>query len=369
MPADGSHPEPRRILVVRRRYVGDLILLEPFLRNLREAWPSAEITVVVDDGYRDVLRTCAWIDEIVELPVGGPIEHRIGLWWNVLRRIAFERFDLAFDLARNERSGSIVAMSGAKRRVSHEITDDASVRRRRPSDRLRRRLVSTDLVRMNRAEQVTLHAVDFNNRLLAAVGIPTPHRVPHLPVEEHDRARARGILEEYGRGRPFVFLHPGGRGDAKQWPPERFAAIADLLSGELGFDVVLAAGPGEAKLVGEIEAGRKTDGGLVIRTPLTLGVVYALLAECALFVGNDSGPAHMAAAVGTPTLTLFGATRVAMWHTLGPLDELLQPDLPCGDACLHPDVCAPGRPRYCVQRITVEEVAEHLRSLVARLGD
>ena len=76
-----------------------MILLEPCLRNLREARRSAEITVVVDDGYGDVLRTCAWVDEAVELPVAGPLGHRLGLWWNVLRRIGFQRFDVAFDLA------------------------------------------------------------------------------------------------------------------------------------------------------------------------------------------------------------------------------------------------------------------------------
>lgn len=360
---------PRRILVVRRRYVGDLVLLEPFLHNLREAWPSARVVVVVDDGYHQVLRTCAWVDEIVELPVRGPVWHRMGLWWRLLRRIFCERFDLAFDLARNERSASVIALSGAGRRVSHEITDDASVRRRRWSDRFRRRMVSTDFVRMDRAEQVTQHVVDFNNRLLHHVGIPVPHRVPHLPVDAGDRERARDLLEGRGTDRRVAFLHPGGRGDAKQWPPERFAAIADLLSGELGFDVVLAAGPGEIDLVDEIAARRRTTGGLVIRTRQPLGVVYGLLAESALFVGNDSGPAHMAAAVGTPTFTLFGATRVAMWRTLGPLDAFVQPDLPCGAACLRPDVCAPGRAKYCVQRVTVDEVSHQLRALVARLDD
>ncbi len=355
-----------RILVIRRRYVGDLILLEPFLRNLREARPGARITVVVDQGYEDVLRGCASLDEIAVLPVRGGLLARLRGWWQLLGQV--RRSDLAFDFSRNEQSALLLALSGAPRRVSHEITDDAAVRRRRWSDRLRRRLTSTDLVRLTRAEQVAMHAVDYENLLLHAVGIEAPHRRPSLRVAEEARERARELAERArgdGRDRPLVLVHPGGRGESKQWPVERFAAVADALEAEPGAAVVFVAGPGEGHLARTFRAARRCGGGLVLDEVPALADLYALLAECALFVGNDSGPAHMAEAVGTPTLTLFGATRVAVWRPLGERDVALQPDLPCREACLRPAACGDGKPRWCVQRIEEGEVIAAARRMLA----
>ncbi len=363
--------EPR-IMVIRRRYIGDLILLEPFLRNLREAYPRAWISLVVDEGYGDVLRGCSSLDAIVELPVGGGLVRQVRGWRAILRGGALKRVDLAFDFARNERAAVMLALARARRRVSHEISDDAAVTRRRWSDRVRRKLMTTDLVRLERAEQVRLHTVDFNNLLVQRVGIDAPHRVPVLPVDDEDRARARSILRGSGVSldsrRGVVLLHLGGRGLAKQWPPERFARVADALEGQLGCETVVSAGPGELDLLRRFDQARARLGGAVLDQPIDLRLFYAVLAECALFVGNDSGPAHMAAAVGTPSCVLFGASRTTMWRSLGDLDEVLQPSLPCGDSCVRPESCAPGSDRFCVRRISVDEVVTRVRELFARAG-
>lgn len=111
-----------------------------------------------------------------------------------------------------------------------------------------------------------------------------------------------------------------------------------------------------------------TAGGCV-EAPPTIRLLFALLAEAHLFLGNDSGPAHMAAAVGTPTCVLFSDASTAVWRTLGPNDEFLQAERPCGDACVRPGVCARGSARWCVQRIGVDEVVETLHHMLSRETD
>ena len=363
---------PGRILVIRRRYVGDIVLLEPFLRNLKEAYPRARLTLVVDRGYGDVLASCPFIDEIAELPTSaGSVGDQVRAWRAFLSKIALRSFDLAFDFARNERALVTLVLSRARRRVSFEVENDVAVRRRRPSDIRRRRRMTTDLVHTTAEEIARIHQVDFNNRLLAAIDVPTPHRVPHLPVAPDDAAEARRHIEAALGGPPgdgpLVLVHPGGRTSWKLWPTERFARVLDTLEREHGAQPLLLAGPGEEDLVDSIRAERASRS-FVLPSPLPIGVLAGVAQSSTLFLGNDSAPAHIAAAVGTPTCVLFNDTSVQMWRTLGPNDVSLQADVPCGQACIDKEACADGTRRVCVRRIPCEDVEEALRTMLQKLA-
>ena len=360
--------DPRLILVIRRRYIGDLVLLEPFLRNLKSAYPRAQLVLIADQGYGDALRNCESIDRILELPRRGPLRERLAAWRQVIRGLRGPRFDLAFDLARNEQAAVTLLLSRARRRVSFEVRGEAGVRRRKPLDIWRRRLLTTDLVQLDRADQIRTHVVDWNNGFLRSVQIPTPHRKPQIPIRHEDRKRARDILkvllEREAPGRPFALIHLGGRGDAKKWPTERFAQLADILEEEFDHAPVLTAGPGEESILHETQRHRKLGGGALLEAPTSLGTLSALMAEAAVVIGNDSGPAHMAAAARTPTCVLFGATRPTMWRTLGESDQYLRPSVPCGESCVRPQECSPQKGRYCVQRIEVNEVVASLARIL-----
>lgn len=360
--SEGTVRTPR-ILVIHRRYAGDLILLEPFLRNLRSAHPDAWLVLVADPGYADVLRGCDSIDAIAELPRG----FDFGAWRRFLAEIATEPFDLAFDLTRNERSALALVLSRSRRRVSYDVEGDIAVRRRRSMDAWRRRLVTTDVLRVTRTEQKSMHIVDWHNRLLERVGIPAPHTVPGLSIDMKDRRRASALLERELGATPGrrVLVHVGARKEAKRWPTARFAALADGLDEELGCLPVLVAGPGEERVLRSVVQARARSGGAVLETAPDLALLYGLAAECDLYVGNDSAPAHMAAAVGTPACVLFCDASPVVWRTRGSRDRCLQAPLPCGDACVRPGVCAPGADRYCVRRIGVEEVMRAVGAMLA----
>jgi heptosyltransferase-3 len=361
VPASRYTPMARRprILVVRRRYLGDTVLMEPFVRNLRAHWPEAWISMVVDTPYVGVLADVEELDEIVEMPVG-----RLGFaghlrrWGRALRTVAATPYDLVFDLQRNERAQLLVLLGRAGRRVTMVP----------PGRPLRRRRLYTDVLEATPGDEAGLHTVDLNNRLLEAVGVPTPHRVPLLPVPEGERAAARAILHGSsglapGRDGLLLMVHPGSGAEARRWPPAGFARVADHAACRHAAQVVVLAGPGEEALAGAVVEAM-TERGRVIQAPGSLRTLAALLAEADLFLCNDSGPMHVAAAVGTPVCALYGAESDVTWAPLGTPraagHRTLRPSVPCGPACVNRAVCVPGdlMRMHCIRRIPEEDVLD-----------
>jgi len=352
-----------RILVIRRRYVGDAVLTEPFVRNLRLAYPNARIDVVMDEGYEQVLSSCPDIDEILVLPRGraGSLAKRAGAWSSLARTLVSRHYDLAFDLARNDRALLPLLLSRAAQRVSWESSDREWPQRRH----------YTDLLTTTREKIESAHIVDLNNEVLRLVGVPTPERIPRLEVPEDLRERARALLRSRCAGvadGPFTLVHPGGGAVPKLWPAEHFAAVADRNQREFGRPVCVVAGPGEGQLVQAIVDRMQTEVcalGEVADFPL----LYGILAESEYLVSNDTGPSHMAAAVGTPVCVVFGAQPAAMWRPLGAGHEFVTPPLPCGGDCVMPDACDVGDPikMYCVRRVSVAAVNEAVDRIESRI--
>ncbi len=361
-----SHRGPR-ILVVRRRYLGDTVLTEPLLRNLRAHWPEAWITVVLDTPWVDVLRACAEVDEIVEIPVGplGPWAH-VSRWARALRSVARRRYDLAFDLARNERALALLLASRSPRVATVEIEG---------TDRRRwLRWPYTDVVTVTRAQADGMHTVELQRRLLEAVDVPTPHHVPSLPVGREARAAAAAVLRLAGvtrrPGRPLLMVHPGSGSQTRRWPPAEFARAADHAVRTAGAQVVVLSGPAEPELGRAVTEAMTMPATLLADFP-SVPTLFGLLAEADLLLCNDSGPMHMAAAVGTPVCALFGSQSVIRWAPLGSAGHVtFQATLPCGERCVSPGTCDPADPTksFCVRRVGVEEVARALEERLRRAG-
>jgi ADP-heptose:LPS heptosyltransferase len=352
-----------RILVIRRRYVGDAVLTQAFIRNLRAAYPRARISVVMDEGFEEILAESPDIDRILVLPRGkrSSLPGRLGLWGRYLGAFAGPAYDVAFDLARNERALLPMLLGRARRRVSWEMS----------ATRWRQRRHYSDLLTITREEIESAHIVDLNNRLLELVGIPTPERVPRLPVSAGARQRARAMIRtrcpEIADG-DFVLMHVGGGAIPKLWPPAKFAAIADRIQTDLDRRVLVVAGPGEGQLTGEV-LDRMHSGGCSLGEVTSFPVLYGLLAEADYVIANDTGPSHMGAAVGTPVCVVFGAQSTTMWHPLGEGHEYVVPPLPCGEACVMPGSCDGDDPikMYCVRRVEAEQVNEAVDRIEARL--
>jgi len=355
-----GHP---RILVIRRRYLGDTVLMQPFLANLRAHWPDAWLALALDTPYVDALASCSALDETIEVPSGLGVGASLKRWGSALLSVARRGpWDMAFDLARNERALALLLASRARRRVTLAIDGPP------PRERL-----YTDVVRTTRRRVDEAHIVDVHNRLLEALEVPTPLRVPALTVPEGGSRAAEDLLRRASAlptdGRPLVLVHPGSGSDARRWPPDEFALVADRLVEEVGAQVVVLGGPAEPGLARSVlDAMNRPAALLTERTAIP--TLFGLLSRADLLLCNDSGPMHMAAAVGTPVCALFGSQSAVTWAPLGDAGHLtFQPALPCGSSCVAPGVCDPGDPMksFCVRRVPAERVADAAVGRLARL--
>ena len=301
--------EIRTILVVRNDNIGDVLCTTPALRALRKAFPHAHIAILVNAYSEEAIRGNPDVDEVF---VYTKYKHkkeegRLGTWWRMLqmfRRIWARRFDLAFGMrAGFTRShGWLVYASRARYRVGYAPP---------PGDPFR--FFLTHAIPPDPAPR---HEVERCLDLLHAVGVPAESGplvfYPRSSDEEEaDRFFSAAALN--GRD-PVVALQPGSRLSLNRWPPERFAALADRLARQ-GRRVLLIQAPGEGESVRRIM--ERITAPLLSYAPTSLGSLGAFLKRCALVVCCDGGAMHLAAAVGVPTVALFGATDPRVWGPWG----------------------------------------------------
>ena len=349
--AVGNLGRYRRILLTRLKFIGDVVLTTPAVHAVRMAFPDAEIVYLAEREASSLLLHNTELNEVISFDFSRPTLPETARVVSLLRR---HRFDLAVDFFSNPRSALLTYFSGARTRVG--------------LDRSSRRWLYSIRVSDNGQPKP---APAFHQQLLSAVGIPPTDHAPSLVVTGKEREEARRRIGELlGEGAqdvlaPIVVLHVGGTWPAKLWPADRFAELADLAASRLGARVLLSGGPRDAAVVQEVlscaRSSPKVCGVLPLRS------LAALLAESTAVVSNDAGPMHMAAAVGTPTIGLFGPGEEEIWfpyeRSLG--HRALRRDVPCHPC--HLDVCNRVGSGYmeCMHRLGVEEVAQALAEAVA----
>lgn len=188
--------------------------------------------------------------------------------------------------------------------------------------------------------------------------------LPRLSLEGEPRRLAANLLA--GAPRPLIAMHvPGGR-QVKQWPPERFTAVADALIRERGATIVLTGSPEDAALVGRVRASLDPGHVIDVSAGLDLLTAAAVLEACDLMVTGDTGPMHIAAAVGTPIVAIFGPSDPARYAPRGPLDRVVRVDLPCSPCNrirLPPARCT-GRIPDCLTSIPPHQVLDAARAVL-----
>jgi lipopolysaccharide heptosyltransferase II len=344
-------PHIRRILIVRVDLLGDVVLSTPAVRALRRAYPRAQIDMLVQAPYAGILE-------------GDPDIHRIHVWnphiWRdprnwaapstwaqtlaALARLRMPRYDLAISVSGD--IGSIVTrLTGARRRVGYA--------------REAYRWFMTDPVPGGRYLE-RAHETRYVLRLAAAAGAtpqPSDER-PHLSVSPEATVRMRSLLDTARASKatpdgPTIALHAGARnGQAKRWPARHWATLARRLANELGALVVLTGAPNEEPLARDIErmAGAPL---LNLCGKTSLPELKALLAQADLVISGDSGPMHIACAVGAPVIALHGPTDPEISGPTAPDALVLRYPVwcsPCYDASATAE-CRFGNP-VCMKNLT-----------------
>jgi len=328
----------RNILVIKLRYVGDVLLATPVLRALRDRFPDARITMAVNAGTEDVLRWNRDLDEVMVLRRGGLREEL-----RFLRDLRRRKFDLVIDLTDGDRPAFLSRWTGAATRIGFNREERW------------RGAFYTSVV----GPTPDLHRIDRNLEALRPLGIEPKAATPELRLSAEEDQHAAGLLREVGaadtRGRitrPLIMLHPGARYWFKSWPIERFAALADRLVDTYGGRVLIGGSEQDQTAASGIAgAARSTPINLAGRAGLL--TFAAIVKQCAVFVGNDNGALHVAAAVGTPVVGLFGPSNPREWGPRGDRVAVLYKGLDCR-ACFHP-TCERGEGN-CMRQISVDEV-------------
>lgn len=329
------------ILVIKLRYIGDVLLATPTARAMKAARPDVQITMLVNRGTEDVLSNNPDVDEILVLDKGSLVEQ-----WRLISRVRRLRPDCTIDLTDGDRSAWLSWLSGAPIRIG--FNDE---------QRWRGRLYS------HVVQSGPRHRIERDLDALAPLGIAVFDNVPRLFVAPDDERQAAELLTRHDLAStsPFAIIQPGARYWFKAWPTERFATLADHLTGTLGYRVVICGSERDRQAATHIASLAVTKP-IVFAGEASLRVFAALAKRAMVFVGNDSGAMHIAAAVGTPIVALFGPSNPAEWGPRGSRVEVIYKGVDCRP-CFHP-TCDRAE-QNCMRQISVDEVRAAIRRVIS----
>jgi ADP-heptose:LPS heptosyltransferase len=294
-------PSGARILVLRLRSIGDIVLLTPALRLLKEWRPDLRVSVLIESRFRQLLEGNPGVEEILH-PGEGAGWKKLASRFAAVRELRRRKFALSIDLHGGPTSRFLTRFSGARRRIGFQHFRTPSLYNILVPDA--RRILG----------QPTIHTAEHQASAFFYLGLPR-QEIPRARLFVSagceawwdEKRTSLGITPAHA----YAVIHPTALYETKQWAPEKFAQLGRYLEREAGLAPVYCCGPGEAA---ELDAIEQAAGAPIRRLEGTsLGQLAAALARASLFVGNDSGPAHMAAALARPLVVIFGSSSSPTW--------------------------------------------------------
>ena len=329
-----------KILAIKFKQLGDVAIMVPALRALREKWPESEIHVLIEEAAVPILQHLPWIQKVWGLPrQRGSARPKSTL--PLIAQLKKERFDRSVDFVGNDRGAIISLLVGAKKRLGL----------RAPKGFIGRRLCYSEAV-----EETTLNLVRADLNTLASWGVPYPSLLKH---ELHPDPSFRTFAERQLPDPGTILCHLSASMPKREWPLAWWAEIAQRAR-NAGLPLVFSAGPGalDQSLLAELKS-LSPESHCLQRTT-DLGEFLAVLARARMFVGSDSGPFHFAVGLGIPSIGLFGPMlpeRVAPLE--GNFRALVGNDCTC---CVHARACASPTP--CIQGVTVDRLWEEIKCIL-----
>ena len=343
MPPDWQ--QAKRILCIRLDYLGDVLMSTPAIRALKQSMQGSQVTLLTSPGGAAVAHLIPEIDDTIAyaapwLKSSGTHAPKFDL--AMIEKLAQRRFDAAVIFTVYSQSPLPAAMlcylAGSPLRLAHC--------RENPYQLL------THWVPDPEPEATVRHEVRRQLDLVASVNARTEHEHLSLRVPSSDTARIWNYLQASGiqAGQPWVVLHPGATAQSRRYPPRHWTQVARLLADTIHCPLIFTGSAEEAVLVEEIRSGIPNAHSLAGR--LDLGQLSALLALAPVLVSNNTGPAHIAAAVGTPVVDLYALTNPQ--HTPWKVpNRVLFHDVPC--RYCYKSVCPQGH-HHCLTLVTPEQV-------------
>jgi len=370
-PAEKKSP---RLLVIRRRYLGDIALLGSVFKNLRLHWPEAQIALLAEHTYAAVGALHADLDRICSFP------RKLAQWPRFICELRHTGFTHVLDFDNSDKTAFVSRLTAAPVRVTYEREDNP----------IRQRWAYTATAKISAHDYHRQHITETYLALLAEIGVPIRSREIGLTPSLADQSRVQKFARPTAPAAPFfatysgnfsphvedvgrlpntsqnslsdlgqriqaqgntlrVLVHPGSRSRFRLWLVERFAAVCDQLQDGLDARIFLVAGPSERGIAHAIRDAARSHL-VLIDEVLSIGEFAALCQHFDLLLCHDSGPMHIAAGVGTPVVALYGSQNTTIWSPCGSGHHILQAPLP--STGLKTDSY---RDRW-VQKLSVEEV-------------
>lgn len=341
---------PRSFLVVEPWGIGDVVLSTALLKALRINFPAATIVLLAKGHAEVLLAGGGLVDEVVSFDFPWtaftgklkPSRYVASEFQELLRRLRARDFDVSLDARRDIRSNVITYLAGARRRIGYDFGGGSHL--------------LTDVVPSGTQNE---HKISDWLALLRPLGVEAHEAAPSLTVTESEKEFARQRLGAAGLStkRPIIGVHPGASHPVRHWSAERFATVIDRIVSERGAQVLLF----EEKLGDSAEI---TPASPIRRVQSDLRGFMALVNQCDLLLCSDSGPMHIASALGVPVTALFGPQRSGWYGPRGKFDRVVQVDempcRPCFDACIFASA-------HCMEGIRTDGVAEAVIAQLDRI--
>ncbi len=346
------HLLQQKILIIKLQYVGDTMGVIPVVADLKRHAPGLTVDVLIHAEcapliahYPDIRKVWVYDREQAKKSFFSAIAYHLPL----IRTLRREKYDIVIALTQGDRAFFLSRATGAPLRLSYNI--------------------NTLLTRMMNAFSVQRadrrHFVEIDVDTLSYLGIENRDIQLMIPIPQDIRVKIRSELSLGTAADGLrVAIHPGARKKMRQWKPERFAQIASRLHEQYGASIILLGGPGEDQLLNAIES-RMGFPAVLKSCNLALIDMAAVFSECQLFIGNDSGPGHIAAAVGCPTLSLFGPNYPKICRPYIASGEVIFKNLDCCGCRQEEHLCV--RPdNTCMDLIEVDEVWLKIKMMLSK---
>ena len=335
----------RRVLLVRLRSIGDTGLATPSLFALKRFLPDVKVDILVEDWVAPLLDNHPHVDNVVVLERGGFMTRA-----RVARELRAAKYDVVYNLHGGTTATFLTRATGARYRVGFKTYQYAQ---------LHNHQAPSPLLLWG---QQKAHSVEQQLALLGWTGVPVTDRPrTQLGISQKATQTVNNLLAETGlTEQKIALIHPAAAFATKQWAVENFARIAEFLT-DRGFAPVAIAAPNEKALLEKLCSQASVK---ITTLDLPLPEVTALAARSELFVGNDSGIAHIAAAVGTPAVVIFGSSNIAHWRPWNSAPaEVVFEEMPC-QPC-HGYFCEKFEQPECILRVPVTRVIAAIDRLLS----
>lgn len=340
----------KSILVIRTAYIGDAIMTLPVLRPLRERFSRAKISFLTSTGAADLITNNPYIDEVIAYDPFWFYKSGKGAYLDFIRNIRERRFDLVIEARGDIREFLFILWPlKARHKVSYSVGGGG--------------YLLTDVVPYKELK----HKVEYHLDIARHLGCSTEGAEMGVYLTGEEKKGIRGLIDRAGIRKPFICVHPGARLPLKMWMPERYAMLCDCIKKKFRLPVVLLGASGDKRVVYDIIRHMENKP-VSLQGKLRLRELAGVISESSLLICNDSLPMHIAAAVKTPVVAIFGPSKNKETAPYGNVNRVVEKDFPCRYTC-DESTCRHKSFHSCMRDISVDDVLGAVEDIIRELGD